>query len=661
MISEENKMSDGNGNITLVPFTDCLKIPPTIQLDEFNHSGCTKLAVEMCLATVKLHSKLPPTHVWTYKGSFPGPTIVVRQHQKVQVEWINSLTGAIPVKSVHALTPPSNASSEPIPQNEPGLSGETPDEKVADLPAWTVVHLHGEKSRADNDGWTENAFLLGQSALYTYENDQRSTLLWYHDHAMGVTRFNVFAGLAGMWIIRDEDDDAIMQALQMAHGWKRAAVGRYLALSHETPIEIPLLIQDRNLDTAPDGSLSGQLLHKVEDRAVPNKAYEPGPMEFFGPYTLVNGTIWPHVNVKPRPYRLRVVNGSNARTYQLVLMQDNQVVSSTNSKIIQQIGTDGGLLAQAVPLDEKGIILAPAERADLIVDFSQFPKGTNLRWVNIAAAPFNGQSIVDLSQDQSPPKKPGDADYENRLPFPQVMEFRVVGEPGNPLNLPTPLSTFKPLTHEDLGTNHMHRLVALVEETIEGMPNLLTLQELEKVDSTTSSSGPYIEIEYDIEAPPGKDPHVATKYQVLAKKFRDTVNWIVEYNSYEAWKIINLTQDTHPFHVHLVQFQLLGREGYNTDAFQSNHTALVTFDPTKQPPIDANEKGWKDTVRVNPNEMVTIAAKFDGYTGRYVYHCHVLEHEDHEMMRPYVVMPAEVMQLMPDMSSHGHSNHSHSH
>lgn len=648
-------MPNNNGKIKLVPFIDCLKIPPTIQLDEVNNSSWTKLTVEMYLATVKLHSQLPPTHVWTYKGSFPGPTIVVRQHQNVQVEWVNKLTGAIPVKSIHALTPPSNASSEAIPQNEPGFSGETPDEKVAALPAWTVVHLHGEKSKADSDGWTENALLLGQSALYTYKNNQRSTLLWYHDHAMGVTRFNVFAGLAGMWIIRDQDDDAIIQALQKAHGRERA----YLAASDQTPIEIPLLIQDRNLDTDPDGSLNGQLLHKVEDKAVPNNAYDPGPMEFFGPYTLVNGTIWPYVNVKPRPYRLRVLNGSNARTYQLVLMQDHQVVSSTNSKIIQQIGTDGGLLAQPVPLDEKGLILAPAERADLIVDFSQFPSGTNLRWVNIAAAPFGGQSIVDLSKDQSPRKHPGDADYENRLPFPQVMEFRVVGKPGNPLSLPTPLSTFQPLTHEDLGPNHMHRLVALVEEKMDGMPNLLTLQELEKVDSTTSSSGQYIEIEYDIEAPPGTNPHVATKYQVLAKKFRDTVNWIVEYRSYEAWKIINLTQDTHPFHVHLVQFQLLGREGYKTDAFQNDPTALVTFDSKNQPLIDANEKGWKDTVRVNPNEMVTIAAKFDGYTGRYMYHCHVLEHEDHEMMRPYVVMPAEVMQLMPDMSSHGHSNHSH--
>jgi len=357
--------------------------------------------------------------------------------------------------------------------------------------------------------------------------------------------------------------------------------------------------------------------------------------------------------------RLRVLNGSNARTYQLVLMQDTQVVSLTNSKIMQQIGTDGGLLAQSVPLDENGLILAPAERADLIVDFSQFPSGTNLRWVNIAAAPFGGKSIVHLSKDQIPPKKSGDADPVNRLPFPEVMEFRVVGEPGNPLNLPTPLSKFQPLTHEDLGTNHMHRLVALVEETMDGMPNLLTLQELEKVDPKTSSSGPYIEIEYDIEASPNTAPHAPTKYQVLAKKFRDTVNWIVEYRSYEAWKIINLTQDTHPFHVHLVQFQLLSREGYNTCAFQNDPTALVTFDSTKQTPIDANEKGWKDTVRVNPYEMVTIAAKFDGYTGRYVYHCHVLEHEDHEMMRPYVVMPAEVMQLMPDMSSHGHSNHSH--
>ena len=125
-----------------------------------------------------------------------------------------------------------------------------------------------------------------------YDNDQRATMLWYHDHALGITRFNVYAGLAGLWVIRDDEEDR----LGLPSG----------------PYEIPLLIQDRNLDTGADGALSGRLLHKVEE----------GTMEFFGPFTLVNGTIWPYVSVEPRSYRLRLLNGSNARTYRLLFLDE---------------------------------------------------------------------------------------------------------------------------------------------------------------------------------------------------------------------------------------------------------------------------------------------------------------------------------------------------
>ncbi|TMF02801.1 MAG: phenoxazinone synthase, partial [Chloroflexi bacterium] len=209
---------------------------------------------------------------------------------------------------------------------------------------------------ASYDGWTENGAASGQTILGDYSNDQRAALLWYHDHAMGITRFNVYSGLAGLWIIRDAEEEAL-----------GLPAGRY---------EIPLLIQDRNLDTTPNGDLAGRLLHKVEDNT----------MEFFGPFTMVNGTIWPHLPVESRQYRLRVLNGSNARTYRLVLLDGN---GRSVTGAIRQIGTDGGLLARPVSIPPAGLVLAPAERADLLVDFRPF-RGERLRLVNTAGSPFDG-------------------------------------------------------------------------------------------------------------------------------------------------------------------------------------------------------------------------------------------------------------------------------
>jgi len=223
-------------------------------------------------AQVQLHSELPPSEVWTYEDSLPVPAIEVSRGQRVQVEWINAIPADEPYP-ITAVTAPDGT------QMEPGRSGRSANQIVARLSPWTVVHLHGGRTAAVSDGWTENATFSGQSTTSDYANDQQATLLWYHDHAMGITRFNVYAGLAGLYIIRDAEEEAL-----------RLPAG---------PYEIPLLLQDRNLDTAPDGSLTGRLLHKVEDST----------MEFFGPFTLVNGIIWPHLPVEARQYRLRLLNG----------------------------------------------------------------------------------------------------------------------------------------------------------------------------------------------------------------------------------------------------------------------------------------------------------------------------------------------------------------
>src|SRR5258706_5967931 len=581
------------GPMSLTKFTDCLRMPPTLR-PQMTADQRYILRVHMRPARVQLHSELPPSDVWTYEGSLPGPTIEVSRGQRLQVEWIN----AIPEDQPYPITAVTAADGS---QNEPGRGGRPANPTVATLPPWTVVHLHGGRTIANSDGWTENGSLSGQSTTSDYTNDQQATLLWYHDHAMGITRFNVYTGLAGLYVIRDAEE----AALHLPGG----------------PYEIPLLLQDRNLDTTPDGALTGRLLHKVED----------GTMEFFGPFTLVNGTIWPYLPVEARQYRLRLLNKSNSRFYRLVLL-DEQGKPALDK--ITQIGTDGGLLGRPVAVPQDGLLLAPAERADLIVDFRARP-GQRLTLVNTAGAPF----------DNSPATRtPGIPDPDHRLTHPDVMGFRVSPQlVDDPFVLPATLSTsYRRLEHDQLPPDHQHRLVALVEYP-DGM---LTLLELAEVLEGDAAAGEALIVIADEQ---GK----TVQYRTVARQFEDTVNWFVAYGSTEVWSIINLTEDTHPFHVHLVQFQALSRDLYNKDGFNpetGGTTSPVFFQGHGS--LDANEMGWKDTVRVNPGELVSIAATFDGFTGRFMYHCHLLEHEDHDMMRPFIVMPAAAPAAMdmPGMS-----------
>jgi spore coat protein A len=586
--------------LSLTKFADRLTVPPVLRPARSRSGAYTTLRVRMRSARMQLHSELPPTDIWAYEGHMPGPTIEVRRGQRVQIEWVNAIQADAPhpVTAVTAPDPDEGAPPDQIPQNRPGRSRGRVNTVLREAPPWAVVHVHGGRIAAVYDGWTENGILSGQSLLFRYENDQRATLLWYHDHAMGITRFNVYAGLAGLYVIRDDEEEA----LDLPSG----------------PYELPLLLQDRNLDTDADGRLTGRLLHKVEE----------GTMEFFGPFTLVNGVIWPYADVEAWWYRLRLLNGANARTFRLMLLDEagRPIIDA-----IRQIGTDGGLLGAPVALPQDGLVLAPAERADLLVDFRPY-RGQRLTLVNTAGAPFDGQP---------PTLPPGTPDPANRLADADVMQFHVAAHVvDDPFVLPAALSgSYRRLTLEQIPTNVVRRIVALVEQ--DGM---LLLYELAPVDGAATPDEPLITV---------TDEHgVTTRYRIVARHFEDTVNWFVSYGATEVWQFLNLTQDTHPMHVHLVQFQALRRDRYNTDGFDATsgrNVAPVTF--ARHGALDANELGWKDTVRVNPGELVAIAATFEGYTGRYMYHCHILEHEDHDMMRPFIVMPAAARAAMdmPEM------------
>jgi spore coat protein A len=569
---------------TVTRFLDPLRIPPVIKVAPHE-----SLEVTIRATYAQLHSELAPTCVWAYDGHFPGPTIEVRRRQRLRVAWRNRVSGAMPLTAVEL----QNATTGP------GRDGAPPLAAVATLPPWLVVHLHGARTDAGNDGWTENAVLPGHTQLAEYSNDQPATTLWYHDHAMGITSLNVVAGLSGMYLIRDAEEDA----LHLPRG------------EHE----VPLNVCDRNLDTDADGELTGNLLYKQTIlQTDPMKVKLP----FTGPFTLVNGVIWPHMNVDARWYRFRMLNSSNLRPYTFELRdEDDKPVSGP----LHQIGTDGGLLPAPAALDH--LTLMPGERADVLIDFSAF-RGTKLTLVNTLA----------------PPVPPGTSS-----PNPDVMQFRVRAKRvHDSFVLPSTLSpSFVRLTHTTL-PSHTHRWLALTLLD-QSHPELWEMVEID-----APPAGPAIDGIVQVKLADG----TVKTLQRISRDFKDAANFYVEHASWEQWSILNLSQVPHPIHIHLIRYQALGRDAFDVASFDTavgGTSAPVAYQHAGV--LEPGEQGWKDTITVGGNELVRVAGQFAGGTGRFMYHCHILEHEDEGMMRTFVVMPDEVMALDPHMDHGPHHSH----
>jgi FtsP/CotA-like multicopper oxidase with cupredoxin domain len=585
-------------SLPLAPFVDPLPLPSRLIAAE--HDG--RLTVHIRAGEHRFHRDLPPSSIWGFEGMAPGPTIEAERGQPVAVEWRNELNGSFPV-SVTVAPEATDADGVPV-QCVPGLSGGTLDANALALAGQTVVHLHGGLTPAVYDGWAENLFAPGQTAVFQYPMDQRAALLWYHDHVMGITKLDVYAGLAGLWIVRDDRE-------------------RELELPEGPPFEVPLLIQDRNFDRDEQGQLTGRLVHKTD----------PEVMEAFAPLTVVNGKVWPVLEVRPALYRIRILNGSNARTYRLVLLRDGQL----ELERITQIGSDHGLLHTPVAVPQDGIVLASAERADLLVDFSDLTSGSELTLLNTAAAPFDGSRFPAADAAKA-------ADAERLLPYPEVLRIRVAGKAAHRRSIPRELATDYEIPSAEALADAPRRAVALVERELEDEPNMLTMRELAVVADT--EGGPQVNI---------RDGDESTSYRVAAAHFEDTTTFFPMLGEYEVWQLINLTGDTHPIHVHLDPFQILSRRPIHHDIPDGgigDHDLAATITLERDPDdeldhsIDDNERGLKDTVRVNPNEIVEIAVRFTTYSGRYMYHCHILEHEDRDMMRPFVTMPPELMPFM---------------
>jgi spore coat protein A, manganese oxidase len=509
-------------------FIDPLPVPRRLAPSRM-YKGVATYDVRMLECSHSMHSQLPPTKVWGYEGQYPGPVIEAFRGSPIEVNWHNGL----PSRHIFLVDPHIHGAMPPAPAVR------------------TVPHLHGARTRSESDGLPEKWFVPGSAAHYFYENDQPAATLWYHDHAVGITRLNVYAGLSGFYFLRDETE----RAMDLPVG----------------ACEIPLIIQDRTLDD------NAQLVYNptFDD----GKPLKPGAWasEFFGWLPVVNGAIYPYLNVEPRAYRIRVLNSSNSRFFNLFFNLAKSPTDVPSLVTFQQIGTDGGFLPKPVAL--KKLLLAPAERADLIVDFSRL-EGKSIILSNDAPAPFPGWEFSTAHRAQL---------YE-------LMQLRVVSRAtGNsrPLSAASsvpffPLDASKTVTIRDF---------------------ILS----EQMDDQGRSTGMLIN----------------------GKRYDDPVTEFVKLGSTEQWRFINATEDAHPMHLHLVQFQILGRQGFDIVAFRKGRLQLIG---TQRPPAP-NENGWKDTAVVKPRDILTILVRFERYTGRYVFHCHMLEHEDNDMMRPYEVIP----------------------
>ena len=553
---------------TLMKFKDPLPAPGVMQPTT---PGGTYYEVGVWQIGQKLHSQLQPTILWGYgptqaTATYPGATFDVTRGVPIQVRWTNRLGGVIHPMPV----------DQTIHWADPLGTGPTFAPYLGPVP--TVVHLHGGETEAASDGhpdaWFTSGFAIKGMGwvkqIYDYPNDQPATTLWYHDHALGITRLNVYMGLAGFYLIRDPANEPA-----------NLPSGAY---------EIPIVIQDRMFD------VNGQLIY-------PNLGINPliHPFwipEFFGNTILVNGKIWPYLNVEPRKYRFRLLNGSDARFYNLSLSSGQPFI---------QIGTDGGYLNAPVQVTQ--LLLAPGERADVVIDFTGLAVGTQILLANNAKAPFPGGAPAD-------PRTVG-----------QITLFKVVSLTAPDTSvIPATLNTITPLT----GTVAT-RTLTLNEVMGPGGPLAMFLD---------------------------------------GKMWDAPVTENPTLGSTETWEIINLTADTHPIHLHLVQFQILSRQGFQVNKYLKAYTAAnpiipvppgVTYTPVPVGPYlqrglvppAANEAGWKDTVRMNPGEVTRIIVRFAPIGSAavtpypfdataapgYVWHCHILEHEDNEMMRPYTVQP----------------------
>jgi len=600
------------------------------------------------------------TWVWGYRagqvsttpaGTYIGPVIVASRGTPTQIKFINNLTAnhifwrEWTDQTLHWADPLNDGANACMMATQPGQppSGDCADHYQGSIPA--VPHLHGGEQPPEIDGGPEQWFTadgthVGSAyyskdglapknyCIYRYPNVQEAAPLWFHDHLLGGTRINVYAGLAGAYALTDPD-------LSLPTGLH--PVGLQQGAGGAVDYLIPLVIQDRMFDT------NAQLYF-------PNVGINPEhPFwvpEFVGDSIVVNGAVWPFLNVEPRRYRFLLINGSNARVYELFFVNP---VTKAMGPSIYQIETDGGYLDAPVKIDPNvkpldKLRLLPGERAGVIVDFAGYA-GQTLLIRNTGRTPYpkgaspQGATLGQVMQVRVGPGPVVDASYDpaSGIPLRQPM-----------IRLSNPTITRQLTLNEIMGP---------------GGP-------LEVLVNNTKWAGTW-------EGTPRDD---------FTKLGPNYLSELPDEGATELWEIVNLTADAHPIHTHLVQFQLMNRQNVNMNKYVPVYNAAFPgiggnpgglFIPAYGPPLaydtnpailggnpdvtpylqgpvrppDANEMGWKDTVMVPPGmvtRFIVRFAPFDGSadhfafepysdTSPYVWHCHIIDHEDNEMMRPYAV------------------------
>lgn len=530
-----------HSGVRLTRYVDALPVPPVIRAT--GKSG-EVIELEMRQSVQKLHRDLRPTAIWGYNGTWPGPTIEVQRGHPIQIHWTSKLP------TTHLL---------PVDHSIHGAGPSIPDVR-------NVAHLHGGQVLPEHDGYPEAWFTANgehgdgfNPKPSSYPNCQPAAALWYHDHCMGITRLNIYAGLAGFYIIRDEAERSL-----------NLPGGEY---------EIPLMLQDRLFH--PDGSLYYPTVVNGP------KEHPLWVQEAYGDFNCVNGKVTPFLEVEPRKYRFRMLNAANARFYHLRLFNADgtgKILDETfDVPAFQQIGTDGGLLP--APLELRYLLLAPAERFDVVIDFTDL-QGKSFSLINDAPAPYTMGGQVDAAE---------------------VMLFKVTkaAQSKDTSSIPDTLVPFEAL-----------------QPTYETRERMLLVSEKERPS----------------------DGYVIIGLLGNAR-WHDPITEDPKAGSTEIWSFVNITGDVHPLHLHLVQFQVLNRQPFDVQTYQQ--TGKVVFTGKPMPPESNERPAHKDTIKSYPGYVTRIIQRFDLPAGApttpgtelvYVWHCHILEHEDNEMMRPYKVV-----------------------
>ena len=599
-----------------------------------------------------LPAGLPATTVWGYGPNpatvqggpvvfnAPSLTIEAKYNRPVRVKWINELVDAngnyLPHllsvdQTLHWANPPGGLAGR---DTRPDFTDQpTPGPYTGPVPI--VTHVHGAVGVGDeSDGYAEAWFLpaandipagyaaegtwydffknkaansFGETwgpgfATFQYPNLNRASTIWYHDHALGMTRINVYAGPAGFYIIRGGPDDMVLdnrfkKATPAVLPGPAPSIGDPAGMTY---YEIPIAIQDRSFNT--DGSLfypdTREFFDGIVGDFIPGGEYSPiwNP-EFFGNMMMINGNTWPFQTVEQRRYRFRFLNGCQSR---FLILDFNQIPGVQ----VWQIGNEGGYLAAPVDITALGntLLMGLAERADVIVDFGNVPVG-NYVLGNIGPdEPFGG-GIPGLDFDPADPASTG-----------QIMAFNVV--PGPKKDPTTPPQNLVLPAIVPLPPETVTRPLALIEKMGEGV----------------DADG--IPLEGPVEALLGTvDAGIAVE-----RKWMEPVTEDPAVGATEVWEFYNTTGDAHPMHIHEIVFEVVNREGLVLD-LDGEVIEPIQLDGIVTPP-EPWETGFKDTVIAYPGQVTRVKAQFNN-PGQYVWHCHIVEHEDNEMMRPFRVGPVQ--------------------